>query len=56
MKAINDASQDPIAPLILMAFGDDNNNDGLVDLWNITVGLRLPQNKRLRGLNLIGAF
>ena len=56
MKAINDVSQEPIAPLILMAFGDDDNNDGLVDMWNITVGLRLPQNKRLRGLNLIGAF
>lgn len=42
MKLINDKSQNLISLPIVQAFGQDDNNDGLVDQWNITIGLRLP--------------
>jgi hypothetical protein len=56
LKSVNDASPNQLAPLILQSFGKDGNRDGTFESWNITVGLRLPAQTILHGVDLVAAF
>ncbi len=56
LKTINDVSNNLLPPPILRSFGLDANNDGVMEQWNITVGLRLPKGLQLSSVNLIAAF
>jgi hypothetical protein len=56
LKTINDVSKNLLPPPILKSFGLDANNDGVMEQWNITVGLRLPTGLQLSSINLIAAF
>lgn len=40
--SVNAQAQQLISPPTVKSFGNDKNNDGLVDNWNVTVQLRLP--------------
>lgn len=54
--AVNAQAQQLISPPTVKSHGNDRNSDGLVDSWNVTVQLRLPQNTQLAGIDLIAAF
>ena len=42
--------------MILQSYGEDHNNDGKPEQWNITLGLRLPQNTQLASIDVVASF
>lgn len=63
LKPVHEAGQFQLAPLIVTAYGKEDssgristNDNTFYEQWNLTVTLRLPENKVLHTVDLLTAF
>ena len=57
LKPVRDQAQNLLAPPVIKSVGNDLNNDGIYEQWNITMRVRKPSPTfKLAQANIIAAF